>query len=66
MNEGVSMATPSIIHFYKNVKGVAIEPLAIEGVASKGGNYNLMEFRYLLKQKRRQKAIGKTHVDDYS
>ncbi len=61
MNEGVSMATPSIIHFYKNVKGVAIE-----GVASKGGNYNLMGFRYLLKQKRRQKAIGKTHVDDYS
>jgi hypothetical protein len=27
------MATPSIIHFYKNVKGVANEPLAIEGVA---------------------------------
>jgi hypothetical protein len=25
------MATPSIIHFYKNVKGVTNKPLAVEG-----------------------------------
>jgi hypothetical protein len=37
-----------------------------QGMAIKGGNYNLMGFCYLFQQKQRQKAIGKTHVDGYS